>query len=433
MGVEAARIALRNAVEAPGELWFATTAPAYADKTNATAIHAALWLAPEAPAYDMVGSVRSGLGALRAASDAAAAGRSAMAVLSDVRTGLPGSADERGGGDAAAAFVFDPGAPTLATELAWTTVTREFLDRWRVPGEPASKVWEERFGEIAYLPLAQQAVSAALGQAGLLAEDIDHFVVAGLHERACSRVAALVKVDRSAVRDDLRLRIGAPGAAQPGVLLASVLDVAAPGEVMCLVTLADGVDCLLLRATDALPAARSSVPVAAQLEAGRALSYHRYLTWRGLLQTEPPRRPAPDRPAAPPAMRNVGWKFAFVASRCTVCGTRHLPPERVCMQCRTIDTMEPERLVDVHGRITTYTVDRLAYSPAPPAISAVVDFDGGGRYACDLTDLDPAEMSVGQRVELTFRRLYSVDGVHDYFWKARPVSESGRSDRSKRN
>ena len=421
MGVEACRLVLRTAVEAPGELWFATTSPAYADKTNATAIHAALGLAPEAAAYDVIGSVRSGLGALRAASTSAAAGRSALAVLSDVRTGLPGSGDERGGGDAAAAFLFDPSAPALVTELAWTTMTREFLDRWRVPGEPASQVWEERFGETAYLPLAQQAVSDALARASLLAEDIDHFVVAGLHERACSRVAGLVKVDPSAVRDDLRLRIGAPGAAQPGVLLASVLDVAQPGEVICLVTLADGADCLLLRATDALPAARSAMPVAAQLEARRALSYHRFLTWRGLLRIEPPRRPELDRPAAPPSLRNVGWKFGFVASRCTECGTRHLPPERVCITCRGIDTMEPDPLADVQGRITTYALDRLAFSVAPPVITAVVDFDGGGRYSCELTDVDPTEVSVGQRVEMSFRKLYSVDGVHDYFWKARPV------------
>src|SRR5947207_2869350 len=69
MGVEACRLALRTAVEAPCELWFATTSPAYADKTNATAIHAALRLPPEAAAYDVVGSLRSGLGALRAASE----------------------------------------------------------------------------------------------------------------------------------------------------------------------------------------------------------------------------------------------------------------------------------------------------------------------------------------------------------------------------
>ncbi len=25
------------------------------------------------------------------------------------------------------------------------------------------------------------------------------------------------------------------------------------------------------------------------------------------------------------------------------------------------------------------------------------------------------------RVEMTFRRLFTADGIHDYFWKARPV------------
>ena len=51
MGVEAARLALRAApdgVDAEG-LVFSTTVPAYLDKTNATAIHAALSLEPRRP------------------------------------------------------------------------------------------------------------------------------------------------------------------------------------------------------------------------------------------------------------------------------------------------------------------------------------------------------------------------------------------------
>src|SRR2546427_825206 len=95
LGVEAARAALRRAPRlAPEALYFATASPAYLDKTNATAIHAALDLAPSAPAFDMGGAVRSGAGALRAALDAR---DTALAVLSDIRTGLPGSADEREG------------------------------------------------------------------------------------------------------------------------------------------------------------------------------------------------------------------------------------------------------------------------------------------------------------------------------------------------
>ena len=46
MGVEAARLALRERADGaePDALWFATADPAYLEKTNATAIHAALRL-----------------------------------------------------------------------------------------------------------------------------------------------------------------------------------------------------------------------------------------------------------------------------------------------------------------------------------------------------------------------------------------------------
>ena len=57
----------RRRTAPPRLLWFTTTAPPYLDKTNATAVHAALRLDPSAPAFDAVGSVRSTVGALRAA------------------------------------------------------------------------------------------------------------------------------------------------------------------------------------------------------------------------------------------------------------------------------------------------------------------------------------------------------------------------------
>src|SRR5437773_9128215 len=182
LGVEAARAALRAAPRlAPEMLYFATALPAYLDKTNATAIHAALDLAPSAPAFDMAGAVRSGAGALRAALDARGV---ALAVLADVRTGLPGGADERDGGDAAAAFLCaadGASAPVLATPIAWASATAEFLERWRLPGERSSRQWEERFGEHVYVPLAEAALTEALKQAGVTAAAIDHLIVTGTH------------------------------------------------------------------------------------------------------------------------------------------------------------------------------------------------------------------------------------------------------------
>jgi uncharacterized OB-fold protein len=97
----------------------------------------------------------------------------------------------------------------------------------------------------------------------------------------------------------------------------------------------------------------------------------------------------------------------------------------VCVKCHAIDRMTPERLADVPATIATFTVDRLAYSLSPPVVAAVIDFEGGGRFQCELTDVDPAAVKIGDRVEMTFRRLFTADGVHNYFWKARPRRAAG--------
>jgi uncharacterized OB-fold protein len=154
---------------------------------------------------------------------------------------------------------------------------------------------------------------------------------------------------------------------------------------------------------------------------GGKVSYPTFLTWRGFLKREPPRRPDPQAPAAPPAFRAEAWKFGFTGSRCQACGTRHLPPTRVCLKCHAVDRMSPERMADVPATIATYTVDRLAYSLSPPVVVGVLDFEGGGRFTCELTDVDPAAVKIGNRVEMTFRRLMTAHDVHNYFWKARPL------------
>jgi uncharacterized OB-fold protein len=89
--------------------------------------------------------------------------------------------------------------------------------------------------------------------------------------------------------------------------------------------------------------------------------------------------------------------------------------------------MAPEPLAGVPATVATYTVDRLAYTPSPPVLMVVLDFDGdgGGRMRCQLTDAAEDEVRIGLRVEMTFRRLVTASGVHNYFWKARPVRGEG--------
>jgi 3-hydroxy-3-methylglutaryl CoA synthase/uncharacterized OB-fold protein len=423
LGVEAARAALRGLRgPSPEALYFATAEPAYLDKTNATAIHAALDLSPTAMAVDMLGAVRSAAGALRAALDARGP---ALAVLADIRTGLPGGADERDGGDGAAAFLFGDDAgdqSVLAEPLGSASATVEFLDRWRLPGDAASRQWEERFGEHAYVPLGEAALGEALKQAGVIAPALARLIVAGPHGRAVKRVAGGAGVKQGAIGDDLTAQIGNTGAAHAGLLLADALDRAKPDELIAVVSLADGADATVWRATPAVGARRPGPGVAGLIATARGrVPYPRYLTWRGFLRREPPRRPDPQPPEAPPALRAEAWKFAFTGSRCQACGARHLPPQRVCVKCQAVDRMASERLADSPATIATFTVDRLAFSPSPPVVAAVIDFEGGGRYQCELTDVDPAAVKIGDRVEMTFRRLLTAGGVHNYFWKARPI------------
>ena len=411
MGVEAARKACWNGSFAPASLHFATTALAYADKTNATAVHAALGLDRGVFATDHAASVRSAVGALRAA-----AADGGLAVLSDVRTGRPGSADEAGGGDGAAAFLFGTGQAVVAEVVGQASATAEFLDRWRAPGEDASSLWEERFGFGIYLPLIQDVAGRALAAAGV--ERPDHVVIASPHTRA-ARAAAQAFGD--AAVDGVEPVAGNLGAAHAGVQLAEVLDRASAGQTILVLSAADGADAILLRVTEAISASPGGAAALAAFERAIDIDYATFLTWRGVLRREPPRRPDPARPEGPPAQRASDWKYGFVGSRCRTCARVHVPPQRVCAGCGAVDAMDPEPMAERRATVSTYTVDRLAYSLSPPVVTAAIDFDGGGRFSCELTDCSPEEIRVGTRVEMTFRRMYTAGGVHNYFWKARPA------------
>jgi hydroxymethylglutaryl-CoA synthase len=420
MAVEASRDAVASGA-ALDALVFATTSPPYAEKSNAATIHAALSL-PDAISSLEVGSTsRAGLSALLLGLDLAAAGRRALVVASDVVIGAPGGTRESSGGDAAASFVCGPDDEAIAVLRGRASATTELLDVWRLPEDAFASQWEERFGADVLAPVLTDVVIRALGDAGTQPSELAAVILDATLPRATAGLPRALQLKPEQLADPLATSVGRAGAAHAGLLLARALDRAKAGDRILVASLADGCDAAVFEVTGRIAEGRPAHSVDSWIASKRNdLTYNTYLKWRGILPFEPPRRPEPQRPAAPPMHRSEHWKLGFVGSRCSACGAGHLPPQRVCSTCGAIDQTEEAPFANRECRIATYTLDHLAYSLQPPTVAAVLDFEGGGRLACELTDMEPAKVAIGDELEMTFRRLYTGQGVHNYFWKARP-------------
>jgi len=127
MAVEAARAAMRAAPDVrPGAVYFATATPAYLDKTNASAIHAALALDAQASAFDMVG-----LGALGPPEPCGRRSTPSGRRCRARRHPRPAcrAVTESRGGDGAVAFLLAISTRGLAEPVRGPPATAEFLER----------------------------------------------------------------------------------------------------------------------------------------------------------------------------------------------------------------------------------------------------------------------------------------------------------------
>lgn len=420
MAVEAGRDAVRGGVEVD-TLLFATTSPPYAEKLSAATVQAALDLPERIASVDLGGSSRAGLAALALGLDLGAAGRPALVCAGDVVIGAPGGAREAQGGDAGVAFLTGGDRDALARLLGRASSTMDILDVWRLPEERFARQWEERFTADTMAPAIADTARRALTAAGVEASTLATVILDGTNPRSMASLPKALGLRPEQIADPLAATVGRAGVAHAGLLLARALDGARPGDRILVVTEADGADAIVLEVTDAITRMPPVRKVDRWIASKRNdLAYNTYLKWRGILPFEPPRRPDPERPAAPPMRRHERWKLAFVGSRCTKCQTGHLPPQRVCVKCGAVDQMRDERFTDTSCRVATYTLDHLAYSLQPPVVAAFADYEGGGRFPCEITDVEPKAVAIGDRLEMTFRRLYTAQGVHNYFWKARP-------------
>lgn len=406
-------------------LFFASTTSPYKEKQAATTVASAIDLRRDIITADFANSLRAGTDALRAALDAVKAGsaRQVLVAAADCRIGAPGSAFEQSCGDGAAALLI--GDIDVAVEIkSGYSIWNELFDVWRMDGESYIRSWEDRFVVTeGYLKVVYEAASGLMKRYNLGPKDFAKAIFYAPNPRRLRELATSLGFDpRTQVQDLLADSMGNTGTPYSLMLLAAYLEQAKPGERILMASYGDGSDAFILEVTEQVENVRRGRGMQQLLVSKKVLSdYRTYLKWRGLLDIDMSRY-APIRDISASALaRERNRIYPLHGSKCKVCGTIEYPPPIVCSNCHSRNQFEEIRLSDKRGKVFTYTFD-YQFSPLDvPLVIAVVDFEGGGRMSTWMTDRDVEEVRIDMPVEMTFRKLYSAEGIHNYFWKSMPV------------
>ena len=405
-------------------LYFATSTSPYREKSGATIVAMAADLRQDIFTADFANSLRAGTGAFKSAIDAVKAGsaKKMMVTAADCRLGTPGSAFEQNFGDGAGALLIGDADVAVTVEASYS-VYNEILDVWRADGDTFVRSWEDRFALThGYLETVGKAVSGLMQKYNLSPSDFAKIV---LYSPDARRYAELVRKlgfdDKTQVQEPLFAVLGNTGAAFPLMLLIAALEEAKAGDCILLASYGNGSDAFVLRVTEQIGKIRNRQGMKGYLASKKVITdYKKYLIWRGMLPRE--EIPGPVRfLSAPAAWREGEASFRLHGVKCKVCGTIQFPPQRVCTHCHAKDQFEPYRLSDKKAKIFTFAMDYVTPAPEVPTVTTTIDFEGGGRMECYMTDREPEEVRCGLPVEMSFRRLLDKDGVRIYFWKSMPV------------
>ena len=431
MAVEASRNCLRGQVAGQVDgLFFATTTAPYQEKMNASLIAVATDLKREITTTDFAHSLRAGTGALKAAFDSVKSGsiKNVLVVASDCRVGYPRSDQEQTFGDGAGAIMVGS-ENLLATFEGGYSISNEMMDVWRNPGDTFVRTWEGRFilGE-GYMNHMKEVVSGLLKKYNLAPKDISKAVLPAPDMRSHKNLVGQLGLDiKTQVQDPLLSKVGHCGSAHSLLMLAGALEDARPGDTLLLANYADGADAMLFRVTEEIKKERNQRRLEDYLEEKTLLSsYARFLSYKGLVETAPG-EPFRLMPSATATWRDQKCILRCHGSKCRECGNVTFPIQRVCYHCDSKDAFDEFPISYMEGEVFTFTRDSLAgRSDDPMVVQTIVELgEEKIRFYGMMTDCDPSEVDVGMPVSLTFRRIYDGAGMHNYFWKCRPVRRGG--------
>ena len=118
-------------------------------------------------------------------------------------------------------------------------------------------------------------------------------------------------------------------------------------------------------------------------------------------------------------------RYRLEGTVCKNCGAKFFPPRDVCAECRSTEMQAHE--FDGHGELYSFTTiyqAPMGFESQVPYSVGMVKLDEGPMIEAQLADTNPADLKIGQRVEMVTRKLreYGDNGliVYGYKFRIRP-------------
>ena len=108
----------------------------------------------------------------------------------------------------------------------------------------------------------------------------------------------------------------------------------------------------------------------------------------------------------PKHWRENARRYRMEASQCTSCNAIHLPDRLICPECGHDEFSKMN--LSGKGKLKTYTIIRTApsgFTDFAPYAVGVVELDEGLSVLGQITDCDPEQLNLGDRLTSKFRRM----------------------------
>jgi hydroxymethylglutaryl-CoA synthase len=290
MSIEAARNALARAEIHAHQLravWVGSESHPYAVKPTSTVVAEAIGAVPNTQAGDWEFACKAGTEAIVAAMGFVGSGMAdyAMAVGMDTAQGRPGDALEYTAAAGGAAFIIGPAENALATINTSYSYVTDTPDFWRREHQKYPEHGVRFTGEPAYFDHVTSAAKTLMETLGVTARDYQWAVFHQPNTKFPQRAAKMLGFTPEQIEPGLLVPvIGNTYSGSSIIGLTAVLDIAAPGDRVLLVSFGSGAgsDAIDLTVTEALDTRRDKALKTQDYIARRTeIDYATYARFRG--------------------------------------------------------------------------------------------------------------------------------------------------------